>query len=200
MMRLAALLTLLAAPALATTDAWPALHDIVGVEAGDVLNIRSGPGTEFEIIGTIPHDAEGIEVIEPSEDFSWARIVTGEGMGWVSLSYIVPQPGQWDGKYPEFTSCSGTEPFWHLTRAEGQMTLMRLDSDTTKSHTIEREGGTINHRGRHSFRAGDFVGVLSNQLCNDGMSDLEYGWEVNLILLDDGTHFQGCCTLQPASR
>jgi hypothetical protein len=196
---LVALALFITGPAFATTDAWPALHEVVGVEEGDVLNIRSGPGIDHPIIGTLPHDATNIEVIAPNEDFTWGRMVTGEGMGWVSLTYVVPQPGQWDGKYPEFTSCHGTEPFWSLSRANNQISFEGLDIPAL-SAPIEFEGGTLNHRGRHSFRAGDLVGVLSNQLCSDGMSDVELGWEVNLIRLDDGTHFQGCCTLQPPFR
>ena len=199
MRRLLALLACLATPAFATVDAWPALHDVVGVDEGDVLNIRSGPGSGYEIVGTLPHDAEGIEVIRPSDTYTWGLVRSGEGMGWASLTYLVPQGGQWDGKFPEFATCAGTEPFWSLARADGALTLDLIDADPVTAR-IDFETGTLNHRGRHSFRAGDMVGVLSNQMCTDGMSDLEYGWELNLILLEQILHLQGCCTLQPPAR
>ena len=106
----------LAPPAAATTDAWPALYDVINVESDDVLNVRAGPGSSFDVVGTLDHDAVNVEVIRPDESFEWALINIDEGTGWVSLSFIVPQPGQWDGFYPEFKWCGGTEPFWSLLR------------------------------------------------------------------------------------
>ena len=44
------------------------------------------------------------------------------------------------------------------------------------------------------------VGVLSNQLCTDGMSDIEFGWELNLLFPASAEHYQGCCTLRPPAR
>ena len=197
-MRWLALLTLtFASPALATTDAYPALYDVIGVASDDVLNIRATPDAGSEIIGSLAHDAENIEVIRPNDDFSWAHIITGpEGMGWVSLDYLAPQPGQWDGLYPDFTTCYGTEPFWNLNRKDGTLTFSGLDLPTVTA-AIQHETSPLGHRGRHGFSAGGMVGVLSNQLCNDGMTDVEFGWELNLIFPADGEHYQGCCSLQP---
>ena len=188
-----------ALPVMATVDGWPALHDVIGVAADDVLNIRAEPNAEAKIVGTLAHDAVDVEVIMPSEDFEWGLVATGEGMGWASLDYLVPGPGQWDGQFPEFTACSGTEPFWSLVREGETVTFDGLDLPGASAPIDFRES-SLSHRGRHSFRAGDMVGVLSNELCNDGMSDLEYGWELNLIMLsgeDDNRHFQGCCSIRP---
>ena len=100
MRRLLVLIALCGAPAWATTDAWPALYDVVGVASDDVLNIRAEPSSGSEIIGTLSHDAEGIEVIRPDEGFEWGLVNVGERTGWISLTYAVPQPGQWYGQIP----------------------------------------------------------------------------------------------------
>ena len=191
-----ALLFCVALPALATTDAWPALYDVINVEKDDVLNVRSGPGTSFDVIGSLEHDTENIEVIRPSEDFEWALINIDEGKGWVSLSFIVPQPGQWDGYFPEFRRCSGTEPFWSLLRQDGQVTLKQMDGDNI-SVPVLWETTSRNHTLRHAFRAEGMTGLVSVQYCDDGMSDREFGIELNLLLDGSDVLYQGCCSLSP---
>jgi uncharacterized protein YgiM (DUF1202 family) len=52
-------LALLGAPARSDSDG-PDYWRVVGVRAGDVLNIRSGPGTEHPKVGEIPASADGI--------------------------------------------------------------------------------------------------------------------------------------------
>jgi uncharacterized membrane protein len=197
--RALAILLVSALPARATVDGWPALHDVAGVAADDVLNVRAEPDAEAEIVGTLAHDATDIEVIRPNDDFTWGWVATGEGMGWVSLAYLERQPGQWDGQYPDFAFCSGTEPFWSLSRSEGRIAFEGLDLPASGA-PVEFEESSLNHRGRHSFKAGGMIGVLSNVPCNDGMSELEYGWELNLIRLsgpEGQRHFMGCCSIRP---
>lgn len=200
-MRLALLLCLLAfsSPASATVDAFPALYDVFGVEPGDVLNIRAEPSPGGEIVGTLAHDAVNIEVVRTNDEFTWAYIINGESMGWVSLSYVVPQPGQWDGLFPQFSRCFGTEPFWSLVQEEGTATFSGIDLPTVTA-TIQDKNSPMSHRGRHSFRMGDMTAVLSNQYCDDGMSDREFGWEINLIAPGPEQHYYGCCTLQPPAE
>jgi uncharacterized protein YgiM (DUF1202 family) len=76
---LAVLLCLWALPALATQEAWPALHDVSGVAADDVLNIREAPDASAAIIGKLKPDAENVEVIRPDDHHSWGLVNTGEG-------------------------------------------------------------------------------------------------------------------------
>lgn len=200
---LAALILLLSASvATATVDGWPALFDVTDVAADDVLNVRRAPDASSEIIGTLAPNATSVEVIEPNDDHTWGRVATGEGMGWVSLAYLARQPGQWDGQFPAFTQCSGTEPFWSLSRTDDEVTFDGLDLPSVTAPVDFRES-SLNHRGRHSFRAGEMVGLLSNRICNDGMSEFEYGWEINLILLHDGPqtrHYVGCCSIRPRAE
>ncbi len=190
-----------ALPAQATQDGWPALHDVVFVAADDVLNIRAEPNASSEIIGTLAHDAEEVEIIEANDDLTWGRVNTGEMSGWVSMSFMERRPGQWDGIYPEFRTCYGTEPFWDLSRDDGVLTLdVAFDDEEAISETIAFETGTLNHRGRYSFASDSMVGLISRAACNDGMSDRDFGLELNLVLPGSQMHLQGCCSLQPPSQ
>ena len=160
------------------------------------MNVRADPNASAEIIGTLEYDATGVEVIRPDENFNWGMVNMGERPGWASLKFLAPQPGQWHGSYPEFAWCGGTEPFWSLTRAEGQIKLARIDDDDIVV-PLQWEVGSTNHRERHAFRADGMTGVLSLQVCNDGMSEREFGIELNLILDGEGTLYHGCCSLAP---
>lgn len=198
MIRLALILLLAAGQARATNDGWPALYDVTGVAASDVLNIRAEPDAQSEILGHLRHDAAGIEVIRMADDADWGLVNSGEGPGWVAMRYLARRPDQLDYIYPEFTSCGGTEPFWNLSRANGAITYdLMLEEYPEKTEPMIFEKTSIGHRHRYSFRTETLVGVISREECNDGMSDLEFGLELNLILLDQNVHLQGCCSIQP---
>lgn len=193
---LAAILCCLAGPVSATQDQWPALFDVSGVAADDVLNIRESATASAPIIGTLAPDAEGIEVIRPNDRETWGLINLGERSGWVSLAFLRRQPGQWLGAFPEIASCYGTEPFWNLERVDGTASLSGLDRPDI-SAPITWESGTLNHRGRYAFAAGEMTGIVSLQSCNDGMSDTEYGIDITLAIPSENTLYQGCCSLAP---
>ena len=200
MIRLAAALALLAAPAMATQDGWPALYDVAGVAADDVLNVRSAPSAGAEIVGTLPPDAAGVEVIRPNARETWGLVNTGEGSGWVSLSYMTRQPGQWDGAIPAIAQCFGTEPFWRLVRDGDTLRLDRPDAEGPQL-SVAWQDGTPSHRGRFALRASDgmstVTATLATATCGDGMSDRAYGIETTVVTDGLGGHevLWGCCSL-----
>ncbi len=66
--------------------------DVVDVAADDVLNVRAGPGTEFDPpIFELPPDATdvpatgNVATIGPS---AWAEVATPGGNGWASLNFL----------------------------------------------------------------------------------------------------------------
>lgn len=196
MRALAFLLIWLGLPAAATQDAWPALFDVVGVAADDVLNIRATPDAGAAIVGTLAAGATKVEVIVPNDTETWGRVNTGEGTGWVSLSYLDRHPGQSTYSYPKITSCFGTEPFWTLTVApevgfatpNGE-TPGTLRSQQSPLNALARFGLTVDLMDR------TFRGVVVRQQCSDGMSDRAYGMEVNAFYGNE--MLSGCCTLAP---
>lgn len=201
MIRAALILWLLAGAAQATNEGWPALYDVVDVGSGDVLNVREEPGSDGEIIGALPYDAESVEIVRAEGDPAWGLVNINEGVGWVSMRYLARQPEQLDYIYPEFTSCAGTEPFWNLTRDGAAITYEIFSEDMPpRTETLVSEKTAVGHRHRYSFRTENLVGVLARQYCDDGMSGYEYGLELNLILLEEDYLIQGCCSIQPPAR
>ncbi len=70
------------------------VRSVVGVAADDVLNVRSGPGVEYDIIAGLSPTATGVmltgrETLVGSS--VWVEVVTDEGTGWVNESYLAEQ-------------------------------------------------------------------------------------------------------------
>ena len=207
MRALAALLALLwAVPALATQDRWPALFDVTGVAADDVLNIRAAPDAGAGIVGTLAPDAAGIEVIRPDDRETWGLVNTGEGTGWVSLRFLARRPGQFFGAVPDRARCLGTEPFWSLDIADGTLEFSAMD-DPSATGRVDAVHPSANRLGRAALSLRltdpsgatrrDGVGFLSTESCSDGMSDRAYGYRIDLVLGDRSgvAAYSGCCSL-----
>lgn len=62
MIRLAIAFILAATPVWATADG-PDFWQVKGVASNDVLNMRMGPGTEYMILDTLPHNARKLKAI-----------------------------------------------------------------------------------------------------------------------------------------
>jgi uncharacterized membrane protein len=198
MIRLAVILwAALSVPAFATQDGWPAIHDVTGVAADDVLNIRERPDASSPIVGQLAPDA-AVEVIRANDRLTWGLVNAGERTGWVSLRYLARRPGQWDGAFPEVASCFGTEPFWNLRRDGDAITFSTPDSSS--AYTITARSGSQNRRDSFHMIAegaeGGAVAILQTEACSDGMSDREFGISVQLLLgLEPGARqLSGCCT------
>ena len=185
------LIMALAGPAVA--DPYPALFDVTGVAADDMLNIRAEPDAGSDRIGALDPDATGVEVIR--EQTGWGRVNVGEGAGWVSMRYLVAQPGG-DYALTQRLDCFGTEPFWSLDILQGQSATL----STPDGQTALPAGLLQTARGRTDrFIVGlgaDHVAVIGRMACSDGMSDREFGLEIGLIgASGELTLHAGCCAL-----
>jgi len=61
----------------------------------DALNVRSGPGTNNPVIGTLPFHASGIQATGNAESVAggvWYEIVFGDDVGWVASWFLTPGP------------------------------------------------------------------------------------------------------------
>lgn len=188
---LVALLLVLAAPLAA--DPVPALFDVTGVAADDVLNVRADPSAGSEVIGTLAPDAVGVEVVDLTFGGDWGRVNVNEISGWVSMRYMQQQP-EADGVWmtPRFT-CSGTEPFWSLTVEQGvgaRFQIMGEAEQALPAGLLRPGAGVID---RFALPLGHNLAILRQMQCHDGMSDRAYGLDVGLML--NGSLYAGCCTL-----
>lgn len=58
--------------ALAEDGPLPDLFDVTGVNSNDVLNVRSAPDADAEVIGSLDHDARDIEIVAVED--GWGRV------------------------------------------------------------------------------------------------------------------------------
>lgn len=185
--------------ALAAAEPFPALYDVIDVEANDVLNIRQAPTAKAPIIGAFAPDAAGIEVIALDETRRWARVRAGERMGWAFARFLLPVPQQGEG-FGQGLTCYGTEPFWELSYlpfAASSLSFLGGAVDSFDLPFPRRAEGRPDVYGLSGPGGGaDLFGVLRRGLCSDGMSDLEFGLSLDLILhAQDDLVFSGCCSI-----
>lgn len=194
-MRGLALALLLASPAAA--DSLPALYRVTGVAAGDVLNIRAEPSASAAILGSLPRDASGVEVV--AEQGGWGLVSTGEGAGWVKLSFLARQPGEDWFALTQPLRCLGTEPFWSLgvepaARVAVYSTPEGGDAFTALTTLWPGEAW----RQGAAIALPDGFATLTGGQCSDGMSDRVFGISISLYRMGEApTVLQGCCTLVP---
>ncbi|MEZ5720797.1 MAG: SH3 domain-containing protein [Paracoccaceae bacterium] len=206
---LTVLLALLPWPTLAH-EIFPALYDVAGVAADDVLNVRAAPSAEAEITGSFAPAETGIEVIALSDDGAWGRVNAGEQAGWTSMHFLARQPGQtaedWDAGFAPMTlACFGTEPFWTLSIHPGELldySALDFGDGTAQpgGYTAVAGSASTGKRGFFGWLDAEpvgFTGIVSTEALLDGMSDRDYGFAIDLILSDtDGDRLAaGCCRL-----
>ena len=179
----------------------PALYDVTGVADDDVLNLRAGPDSSTPVVGALPPDARGVEVLSLSGNGRWGLVATAEGASWASMHYLARQPGQPGDRLPRPLLCSGTEPFWSLELQPREAVFERMDGAPVRLRPVW-EGPP---EGRRPFALGlrlegagaGLQAVVTRELCFDGMSERAYGLSIFAILsggLGEGM-LSGCCSL-----
>ncbi len=194
-MRGIALAVLLAAPAGAET--LPALFRVTGVAAGDVLNIRAEPSAGAAILGSLPPDAAGVEVV--AEQGGWGLVSAGEGAGWVKLSFLARQPGEDWFALTQPLRCLGTEPFWSLgVEPATRVAVFSAPEAGNAFTTLTTLWPGEDWRQEAAFALPDGFVTLTGGQCSDGMSDRVFGIAIKLYRMGDAPAvLQGCCSLAP---
>ncbi len=62
-------------------------YRVVDVDAWDTLNVRSGPGTGYEVVDALPPD-EGCIINTGKRSGNWVRIEARGKAGWVNGRYL----------------------------------------------------------------------------------------------------------------
>jgi len=204
-MRLAGCLLGLALPVQAET-ALPALHDVTGVAANDVLNIRQSPDAASPVLGSLGPGARDVEIVAVSADGKWGQINAGEGAGWVALRYLAPQDRPAWHSLQTPLLCFGTEPFWsvelNVQTGDAPFSMpenMGIEGRITQAWPGEDWNPTAALR--LAMGKGESFAALRAEACSDGMSDRAFGIRIDLF----GTPFAGgqsarltgCCSLAP---
>ncbi len=180
---------------------YPALYNVTGVAASDVLNVRSGPGTSHDIIGSLAPNARGIEVIGVNQDQRWGRVSMGEFSGWASMRFLTRTGPDWNAGLPAPLYCHGTEPFWSYERLIGGGNWSDFDVQNQPHAEL-----FVDHpvgRGPYGFAldldsgTSNMTGFIRRGVCSDGMSDRDFGLTAQFVRRTGGQTYMvdGCCSL-----
>lgn len=183
----------------AAQDAYPRLHDVVGVGSDDVLNVRAGPGASFAIVSELAYDARAVEVVRV--EGNWGLVNMPEVAGWTSLRFLAPRPEGGIDEVPRVI-CGGTEPFWALTVRQGQDAVVTtpMNFDPGEAFSIGLWRRAYNPLEKWILQGSDGTRdvsvMVAKTYCNDGMSDNEFGLDATVIVTGpEGYVLSGCCEL-----
>lgn len=195
----AVLLLMLVCGAAAAQDAYPRLHDVVGVASDDVLNVRAGPGASHPVVGALAHDAREVEVVRV--EGNWGLVNVTERPGWAAMRFLAPRV---DGDLPNAPrlTCGGTEPFWDIAVEQGRGAVVKtpMNYDPGDGFDVGLFRRSYSPLEKWVLQGSDGARVLSmvvvRTYCDNGMSDNEYGLDATLIVSGpEGYVLSGCCTL-----
>lgn len=181
----------------------PALYQVTGVSADDILNIRTAPDARSTVIDTLAPDASDIEVVAISSSGRWGQVNTGEVSGWVALRFMSPQPGlPWQEMAIPLT-CYGTEPFWSMiyTPDPPEWGFEVMSSPWASVfiadwwQTVSGRSDVVAHR--LISDSDDGMAILRQTACSDGMSDRHFALTIDLVLTTSAQAHSGCCSLAP---
>ena len=71
-------------------QAAPPMFKVVNVRDDDVLNVRSGPSADFDVIGELPPAGRGIAITGACRS-QWCPVNLGSTSGWVNRIYLAPE-------------------------------------------------------------------------------------------------------------
>ena len=195
-----------AGPALGQ-EALPALHDVTGVAADDVLNIRAEPGAGAALLASLSPDQTGVEVVALSPEGKWGLVNTNEASGWASMAYLARRPGKDWFAMQDALKCSWTEPFWGAGIDAGMANAVQFSTPERPEQTLGMisvwPGEPWRPVAGLTFAAADATGmaVIRAETCSDGMSDRAFGLSIDLFVTrnmgGDSLALRGCCTIAP---
>ena len=182
---------------------FPAYYEVYNVASDDVLNIRADSDSGAPIIGSLAYNASPVEVLKT--EGNWGYVALNEGMGWVYMKFLRPVtlPTVGQSNIPVGLSCGGTEPFWGFSLAENSIQLSDMNEGEQAFNIVTAK----NYQGRGGWdgfiiasgQQSMMTAVLSTDAqCSDGMSDLDFGWRVDMLITDaGGTNGKtGCCSMR----
>lgn len=142
-----------------------------GVEADDVLNVRSGPGIDQDLVATLSPDSGGLriyDVIERVGSTNWVVIEINDdgGVGWVSDQFLRPQPPVGS---PVVTGTASLELMLLVTTA-----IEGLTNSTALGGLVGSQGLTI---APFTFVGDETVTLTADQVWNEEEKVRTWGFE-----------------------
>jgi hypothetical protein len=66
------------------------MFKVARVRSDDVLNVRSGPSADFDVVGTLPPGSRGIAITSGCRS-QWCPVQHQAASGWVNSAYLAPE-------------------------------------------------------------------------------------------------------------
>ena len=203
------ILTLSAISVLGITSLRAQTFEVTGVNPTDTLNMRAGidqaaNSANAKIVATIPSSATGIKAIGVSMALNgtlWRKISFDGATDWVNARFLRETVGP---EMPVNLNCAGTEPFWSLQIQDqnGELKNPELPEPIKLSLIAKRGGLNRSNLWSYYLATGDKASVLTGLVihtdrCTDGMSNLNYSFEIYLLGFRPGEGpAQGCCSFE----
>jgi len=199
---------LLLAPAIAA-NAGKYEFRVTGVSRSDALNIRErvedqSSISQTKVLGQIPANGTGVLGSGASLKIGkarWFEVRYKDTRGWVNGRFLKPISPELGREFQSNLFCSGTEPFWALKVEDDDAEVRQPDAAPEHYTVAVREP----FQGRDDALALRLVSetgpeisalIQHTEWCSDGMSDLDYAFEVRAVGLRDGERpLRGCCSL-----
>jgi uncharacterized membrane protein len=208
------LLLLIASPAVADQRSAPEpalTYRVVNVAPGDVLRVRSQPDASAPVIDNLSANATGIILTGVKQNVgqaTWWQIIvkSADGnAGWVNSRFLAVAEPTAIGEIGFGLRCIGTEPFWSLEIANGQASFTTPEGERWlwKAHSWRDAAGhqpgqrfVIQLDSQNPGASGWAAVSRPQQFCSDGMSDLEYPYDL-IVATPTSRVLGGCCARSP---
>lgn len=132
---------------------------VVGVAAGDTLNVRSGPGTEFDVVYDLGPTAMNATATGHNRSVGdgvfWSEISADGRTGWARTSFLL-QPGQVNDVTAAMFPTPADRPTAKTMAELGQAVARRRASQEPESRIVMVEQPTVGDLGEVTF---DVIGV-----------------------------------------
>ncbi len=195
------------------------VFSVTRVAPWDHLNVRDNPGTQHDIVATIPADGEGVVTLGNSEKIgntTWVKIAWGPIKGWVNKRYLKPSDieNKDENEQPEYRSrikrtpdikvmrgakleCGGIKPFWNIDVTEDNINVnitgdrYMLPVTSRRKISSTRKSFIIKgNSGKNSIK----LYFHKDHSCKDGITNIKYPFTVKAIINNDQS-YSGCCNL-----
>lgn len=123
---------------------------VVGVEADDVLNVRAGPGVDFDVVVELEPLAEGLVATGHNRDIDdqgfWAQIRVEGTTGWANITFL-SHPGDTTDVTSEVVEAHGERPAAPDMEALGRLVAEQRASDEPPSRIVVVDGPSVGDLG-----------------------------------------------------
>ena len=171
-------------------------YGVTGVAATDTLAMRAAPDANATIVGTIPHNGEGIVATGGTTPGGWSEVAYQGKRGWVNARFlgIGNDPAT---RLPALLECLGAEPFWRITLSPGAARAELLFSEREYNYRLTHAASAMGRPGIWSIKGSDGQTEISltvqRESCSDSMSDIDYPYSSVALVPPVAEMIVGCC-------